>query len=121
MDVVNGRKLFPRNDIVLKYTSPFPLPKGVSTVDICRFDPQFHAPGPEAIKGIELTKDGSPDSVDIVLAIVGLNLNVSPLIVLYPADVNELMEKNTAFWGLIVDRRMSPTPKYFIVDCPVIG
>jgi hypothetical protein len=64
------------NDIVLKYRS------GVFTVDICRFDPQFHAPGPDATKGIELTKDGRPAMVDIVLAIVGLHLNVSPLIVL---------------------------------------
>ena len=109
------------NDIVLKYTSPLTLPRGVSTVDICRFDPQFHAPGPDATKGIVLTKDGRPAMVDIVLAIVGLHLNVSPLIVLYPAEVKELMEKNTAFWVLMVDRRMSPTPKYLIVDCPVIG
>jgi hypothetical protein len=35
--------------------------------------------------------------------------------------VKELMEKNTAFWVLMVDRRISPTPKYLIVDCPVMG
>jgi hypothetical protein len=51
----------------------------------------------------ELTKDAIPAVVDKVLYSVGLHLNVSPLIVEYPTDVNELIDMNIAFCSVIVD------------------
>jgi len=76
--VIYCRKLLAVNDIVLKYASPVVNVGEISTVDMLRFEPQFHA----ALNGIELTKDGRPVMVEIVLVKAGLNLNVSPLIVL---------------------------------------